>query len=153
MLIVINLCIYHIHRKARKEVCIMEKKPPETLPDAELDVMMALWDIGRPAIVSEIHRAVSKKRKCTKTAVHVLLDRLAGKDFVSIRTIDAPTPYKVVTPLVTRDEYSSAASDSFISRIFAGKWQGPIANLVDAGKITDDDIAEIERIIGEGTKK
>ena len=68
----------------------MEKKPPETLPDAELDVMMALWDIGRPAIVSEIHRAVSKKRKCTKTAVHVLLDRLAGKDFVSIRTIDAP---------------------------------------------------------------
>ena len=131
----------------------MEKKPPETLPDAELDVMMALWDIGRPAIVSEIHRAVSKKRKCTKTAVHVLLDRLAGKDFGSIRTIDAPTPYKVVTPLVTRDEYSSAASDSFISRIFAGKWQGLIANLVDAGKITDDDIAEIERIIGEGTKK
>ena len=104
MLIVINLCIYHIHRKARKEVCIMEKKPPETLPDAELDVMMALWDIGRPAIVSEIHRAVSKKRKCTKTAVHVLLDRLAGKDFVSIRTIDAPTPHKVVTPLVTRHE-------------------------------------------------
>ena len=104
----------------------MEKKPPETLPDAELDVMMALWDIGRPAIVSEIHRAVSKKRKCTKTAVHVLLDRLAAKDFVSIRTIDAPTPYKVATPL---------------------------ANLVDAGKITDDDIAEIERIIGEGTKK
>ena len=83
----------------------------------------------------------------------LLLDRLAGKDFVSIRTIDAPTPYKVVTPLVTRDEYSSAASDSFISRIFAGKWQGLIANLVDAGKITDDDIAEIERIIGEGTKK
>ena len=32
----------------------MEKKPPETLPDAELDVMMALWDIGRPAIVSEM---------------------------------------------------------------------------------------------------
>ncbi|MFQ9149916.1 MAG: BlaI/MecI/CopY family transcriptional regulator [Eubacteriales bacterium] len=48
---------------------------------------------------------------------------------------------------------SAQPSDSFISRIFAGKWQGLIANLVDAGKITDDDIAEIERIIGEGTKK
>ena len=103
----------------------MEKKSPETLPDAELDVMMALWDIGRPAIVSGRYTApCQRRRKCTKTAVHVLLDRLAGKDFVSIRTIDAPTPYKVVTPLVTRDEYSSAASDSFISRIFAGKPAG-----------------------------
>lgn len=117
------------------------------LPDAELDVMIVLWEIGRPALASEIHRELSKRRRSSKTAVHVLLDRLSAKGYVRLDTVDAPVPYKLASPLISRDEYRSAASESFISKVFAGRWQSLIANLVDSGRITDGDIEEIERII------
>lgn len=117
------------------------------LPDAELDVMMILWDIGRPALASEIHRELSKRRRSSKTAVHVLLDRLAAKGYVRLDTVDAPVPYKLAVPLIEREEYRSAASESFISKVFAGRWQSLIANLVDSGQISDEDIEEIEQII------
>ena len=53
-----------------------EKQGKTALPDAELDVMRALWAIGEPCVVGDIHREMQKERKCTKPAVHILVDRL-----------------------------------------------------------------------------
>ena len=126
------------------------KKNHRELPDSELDVMLALWELNRPSTVSDIHRVMQKRRKCSKPAVHILIDRLAAKDYVKVENIDAPVPYKLITSLITREEYCGNASDGFISKLFSGKWQNLIANLVDTGKISDDDIAELEEIIKRG---
>ena len=120
------------------------------LPDSELDVMLALWELDCPSTIADIHRLVQSRRKCSKAAVHILVDRLCEKGYVKIENIDAPVPYKLVSPLVTRDEYCGSASDGFISKLFSGRWQNLIANLVDTGKISDDDIAELEEIIRRG---
>ena len=57
---------------------ISMKKTVE-LPDSELDIMMILWDAGKPMMVSDVHEALQVKRPCTKPAVHSLIDRLAKK--------------------------------------------------------------------------
>ena len=46
------------------------------LPDSELDVMLALWELGCPSTIADIHRLVQSRRKCSKAAVHILVDRL-----------------------------------------------------------------------------
>ena len=55
-----------------------------TLPDSELDVMLALWELDRPSTVADIHRTMQSRRKCSKAAVHILVDRLAAKGYVKI---------------------------------------------------------------------
>ena len=137
---------------AKAIVIDMEKTNHSQLPDAELDIMLILWRRGKPSLVSDIHRELQEKRPCTKPAVHILLDRLAAKGYVRVETVDAPVPYKLATPLVSEEEYCSAASESFISKLFHGSWQGLIANLVDAGKITDADLEEISEIVNRRGK-
>lgn len=131
----------------------MEKTNHTQLPDAELDIMLILWRRAKPSLVSDIHRELQEKRPCTKPAVHIQLDRLAAKGYVKVETVDAPVPYKLVTPLVGEEEYCRTASDSFISKLFHGSWQGLIANLVDAGRITDADLEEISEIINRRSQK
>ena len=125
-----------------------QKKFPQ-LPDAELDVMMTLWQRGEPSLVSDIHQDLQQRRKCTKPAVHILLDRLAAKDFVRIDVVETPIAYKLVTALVSEQDYCAAASETFLTKICRGSWKRLIANLVDAGEISGDDLEEIARIIGQ----
>lgn len=119
----------------------------ETLPDAELDVMRVLWERKEPSLVSDIHADLQNKRKCTKPAVYILLDRLAQKQFVRIDVIDKPISYKLITPLITEEEYCTAASEGFINKLFHGSWKHLIANLVDSGEISSADLDEIAEII------
>ena len=119
------------------------------LPDAELDVMMVLWHRGEPSSVPDIHKDLQSKRPCTRPAVHILLDRLAAKGFVKVEVVETPVTYKRITALVTEEEYCLSASESFVEKICRGRWQRLIATLVQAGKITDDDLEEIAQIVNK----
>ncbi|MBQ7499832.1 MAG: BlaI/MecI/CopY family transcriptional regulator [Clostridia bacterium] len=123
------------------------KKKIVSLPDAELDVMKVIWRRGEPSLVSDIHADLQETRKCTKPAVHILLDRLAKKEFVRIDVVDKPIQYKLITPLVSEEEYCSAASEGFINKLFNGNWRRLVANLVDSGEISSANIDEIAAII------
>ena len=117
------------------------------LPDAELDIMLVLWKIAEPLKVSDIHAALQNIRPCSKPAVHTLIERLGAKDFVRIETIDAPTPYKLISPLVKESEYRASESDTFVEKLCRGNWKTLIATLVDTGKISKDDIDDIAELI------
>ena len=131
----------------------MNKKKFTQLPDAELDVMMVLLQRGEPSLVSDIHHDLQSKRTCTKPAVHILLDRLAAKDFVRVDVVQTPIAYKLVTPLVTEEDYCASASENFLTKICRGSWKRLIANLVDAGEISQDDLEEIARIVNRKGEK
>ena len=126
-----------------------KKREIAALPDAELDVMRALWAIGEPCVVGDIHREMQKDRKCTKPAVHILVDRLEQKGFVKVERIEKPVAYKLVTALVGEADYATDAARGLIGRLFHGSWKGLIASLADSGDISAADLAEIERIIGK----
>lgn len=119
----------------------------QRIPDAELDIMLILWKSDVPLKVIDIYNGLRTVRPCSKPAIHTLLDRLASRGFVKQETVDAPTPYKRITPLVTEEEYRAAESENFLSKLCRGSWKTLIATLVDTGKITSDDIEEISRLL------
>ncbi len=125
------------------------KKRPETLPGAELDVMRALWELGEPSSAAQIHGVMTKYRPCTKPAVHILADRLAAKGFLPIEQVNEPVPYKRITPLVTEEEYAAAETSGLIDKLFHGSWKRLVVNITDRADVTDEDIAEIERMLKE----
>ena len=123
------------------------KKNNMSLPSAELDVMKTLWELGEPSVISSIHNSLQKRRKCTAPAVHILVDRLEEKGFVKVDRIETPVAYKLVTALVTEEEYCSGAATGLIENLFHGSWKRLIANLAESGEIKESDIKEIEKIL------
>lgn len=121
------------------------------IPDAELDVMQVLWKNGGKATVVKLHQDLQEIRTCTKPAVHILVDRLAERGFV---TVDSTTGHKEVEALVTEEDYCQSATESFVTKICRGRWQKLIAGLVRSGEITEEDLSEIARIVnGEGQNR
>lgn len=117
------------------------------VPEAELDIMIILWKNGVAMKVSDICSELQSYRKCSKAAVHTLIDRLAKRGFVNIEHVEAALPYKLISPLVTEKEYRDAESETLIDKLCSGKWQPLIASLCESGKLTEDDIDELTAIL------
>lgn len=126
------------------------------IPDAELDIMLILWKNGgqtkeegvyAPSRIIDVYNGLRSVRPCTRSAIHSLLERLASRGFVKIELTEGPTPYKLITPLVSEAEYRAAESLNFLEKLCRGSWKPLIAALIDAGEITDSDIEEISAML------
>lgn len=129
------------------------------IPDAELDIMLILWEnmteSGEyaPSKIIDVYNGMKEVRPCTRSAIHSLLERLRDRGFVRIDLVDAPTPYKLITPIVTESEYREAESENFVQKLCRGSRKTLIATLIETGKITDEDIGEISAMLGARGKE
>ncbi|MBQ2724681.1 MAG: BlaI/MecI/CopY family transcriptional regulator [Clostridia bacterium] len=130
----------------------------QRIPDAELDIMLILWENSRdgvyqPSKIIDVFKGMQSVRPCTRSAIHSLLDRLASRGFVKIEMMeDAPIAYKHITPLISEEEYREAESENFVDKLCRGNWKTLIATLVDNGTIGDSDIDEIEKLLKGGDR-
>ena len=123
-----------------------ERRIPR-LPDAEVDIMMVLWNHDRPLKVLEIANELKPIRPCTKSAIHTLVESLHKRGFISIEYSSDKRSYKMISPLVSEDEYRTAEADSFIDRLCGGKWQKLIAALTESEKLSKGDIVELKQLL------
>ncbi len=125
-----------------------ERKIPR-LPDAELDIMTVLWKYDRPVKVLEIVNELKPVRPCTKSAIHTLVENLHKRGFINIEFSSDKRSYKMLTPLISEDEYRTAEADSFIDRLCGGKWQKLIAALTSSNKLTEDEVEELRQLLSK----
>ena len=128
-------------------------KSIQKIPEAELDIMLILWKANGPSRVIDIYNGLQGIRPCSKPAIHTLLERLEKRGFVKQETVDAPTPYKLITPVITEKEYRATESNAFLDKLCRGSWKTLIATLVDTGRITSDDIDEISVLLESKNRK
>ncbi len=115
------------------------------ISDAELDVMKVLW--ARPGIsATEVHDALRPVRDWNVRTVKTLLARLVEKG--ALATAEDGRRY-LYTPTIPQDEYKTGAVRQFVDRLFSGQSAPLIAHLADAKGLTEADIAELERLLGE----
>ena len=93
------------------------------LPDAELEVMKVLWELGPDTSRSEVEGGLASFGWAANT-VNTYLSRLADKGFVSVRREGKTNLY---TPLVSREDYLS-----FDSRVVLDRLYGSPKNFVAA---------------------
>ena len=53
------------------------------------------------------------------------------------------------SPLVEREDYVTGESRRLVDRLFGGKFMPLVAHLAEKEKLSDDEIAEIERLLEE----
>ena len=116
------------------------------LPDAELEVMKALWSLERyPAHTGEIAARLDKSWKAP--TLLKLLSRLEDRGFVAGTKEGRANGY---TPLVEERDYLSRERRSFLERVHGGSLSSLVASLYPEVSLTQEDLAALERILEKG---
>lgn len=120
----------------------------ERISDAEHAVMEVLWEKS-PQTAAEVCEKVCEDRDWSMPTVKTLLSRLVAKGAVSTQPDGRRFLY---TPLLGRSDYVGGESRRLVDRLFGGRAAPLFAHLAETEALTDDDIAEIERLLREMRK-
>ena len=112
------------------------------LTKLELQILEALWAHGK-ASIREIQEAFPEPRPAY-TTIQTTVYRLEGKK--AVRRVRKISNAHIFEPLVERDVARHRLLDEILS-FFGGRAQPMMAQLAEAGKLTLEDVHELERTI------
>lgn len=116
---------------------------PPKLTRLELQIMEALWTLG-PASVREIQEALPASGRPAYTTVQTIVSRLEAKK--AVRRVKKVGNAYIFEPQITRSTAQRRLIDELLS-FFGGRTQPVVAHLIEAGKLTLDDVHEAERTL------
>lgn len=116
------------------------------LPDAELAVMQALWQAGRPLTRPELEALLAPAHDWAPTTVLNLVARLEGRGFVARHKAGRG---HLIEPLMSREDYLAAESRSALERLFGGSARALVAALHQSHALSREDIRELSDYLKE----
>lgn len=119
--------------------------PEKKLSDAELDVMLAVWQNRPPVLRSDLEEQL-KSHNWADTTVLTLLSKLVEKGYLSLERQGRRNLY---TPLVSEWDYRRWANRSFLGKMYQSSLRRMVASLVESSDLTDRDLQELEEFITE----
>ena len=119
----------------------MPKRQPK-LARLELQILEVLWALGK-ASIREIQERFPEPRPAY-TTIQTTVYRLETKG--AVRRVRKISNAHIFEPLVARDVARHRLLDDILS-LFGGRAQPMMAQLAEAGKLTLDDVRELEKTI------
>ena len=116
------------------------------LPDAELEVMKVLWELGPDTPRSELEGGLAPFGWAANT-VNTYLSRLADKGFLRIEKPGRSAEYR---PLVAREAYLARQGRKFYDTLCGGSLPAFAAALCASG-LTAEELEELRELLREGT--
>ena len=108
----------------------------------ELQILEALW-AHQKASIREIQEAFAEPRPAY-TTIQTVIYRLERKQ--AVRRVRKISNAHIFEPIVARDVARRGLLDDILG-FFGGRAQPMMAQLAEAGKLTREDVRELERII------
>lgn len=121
----------------------MARRRTELLTDVELELMKALWTIGKGS-VRDVMGALSDGPERAYTSVATMMKILANKGYVTSEQKDRTLFY---APAVAKSDYEGRSLRNLSNSLFGGTPTALVARLVDDGELTEEMIREIKQII------
>jgi BlaI family transcriptional regulator, penicillinase repressor len=112
------------------------------LSKLELQILEALWASGK-ASIREIQEAFPEPRPAY-TTIQTIVYRLEAKN--AVRRVRKISNAHIFEPVIARDVTRHRMLDEILS-LFGGRAQPMMAQLAEAGKLTVEDIREVEKTI------
>ena len=119
----------------------MTGKQPK-LARLELQILEALWTLGK-ASIREIQERFPEPRPAY-TTIQTTVYRLESKG--AVRRVRKISNAHIFEPLVARDVARHRLLDDVLS-LFGGRAQPMMAQLAEAGKLTLEDVRDLEKTI------
>ena len=115
----------------------------------ELQIMDALWTHG-PCSVREVQESFPEETRPAYTTVLTIISRLEAKK-AAHRVKKISNAY-IFEAIVSRRAAQSHMLDDFV-RLFGGRMEPLMAHLIDAGRLTLEDVQEAEKRLRELSQK
>ncbi|MCR5737427.1 MAG: BlaI/MecI/CopY family transcriptional regulator [Eubacterium sp.] len=114
------------------------------LPDAELDVMMAIWKTGDKCTRMELEENLDTEKEWSATTILSMLSRLEKKGFVQV-TKDGKQ--NVYAPLVSQEEYLQAESKTVLEKMYNNSITNFMSALYSGKKPSKKQIDELQDLL------
>jgi BlaI family penicillinase repressor len=116
--------------------------PQPKLSKLELRILEALWSLGK-ASIRDIHGLFPEPRPAY-TTIQTIVYRMEAKH--ALRRVQKVGNADIFEPIVAQDVTRNRVLDEILS-FFGGKAAPMMAQLADAGKLTPEDVQELEKMI------
>ena len=123
---------------------------PPRLSRLELQIMETLWNSSGPLSVREIQELFPKKGRPAYTTIQTTIGRLETKEAVTkVRKIGNAHIYEAT---VSRASAQRRLVDDLLA-LFGGRSQPVMTHLIEAGKLSLEDVQQAERLVRELAEK
>ena len=117
------------------------------LPDAELEVMQAVWACKPPVARADVEKILFQTHPMAMTTLLTLLTRLSEKGFLAIEKVGRRSYY---TPCVSQEAYLASQSKSFVEKLCGGSISAFATALCSSG-LTKEELSQLRDMLEEGT--
>lgn len=114
------------------------------LPEAELEIMLVVWEAGEAVTSDYIMERLDKD--WTRPTLLKLLTRLGERGFLRY---EKDGRHNVYTVLVPREDYVQEASGTLLQKLHHNSLTSLVASLYDGQKVSKADLDELKRFIEE----
>lgn len=115
------------------------------ISDAEWEVMKTIWEKS-PLTSSEIVEKLSDKHDWSPRTIKTMLSRLTKKEAITFVSEGKSYLY---SPAVDQSQCIKAESRSFLDKVFNGSAAPMLAYFVKNSQLSEDEIAELKKILDE----
>ena len=119
------------------------------ISEAEWIVMEVVWR-QHPITALEVVQQLVEYKQWQDQTIRTMLRRLITKKAL---TYKAEGKIYYYAPAITREQCVRGESRSFLERVFGGAAQPLLVQLVQETKLSDEQIAELKRILRDKEKK
>ena len=116
---------------------------PPKLSKLEFQIMETLWNKGECSI-REIQESFPARTRPAYTTVQTTVNRMELKEVV--QRVKKVGNFHVFAPAVSRESAQRRVVDDMLA-LFGGRSQPVMAHLIEAGKLSLDDVKEAERLL------
>ncbi|MFQ8998491.1 BlaI/MecI/CopY family transcriptional regulator [Allofournierella massiliensis] len=116
------------------------------LPDAELEVMKAVWAARESVTRAQLEQLLGSKKQWAPTTILAMLTRLEQKGFLEREK--QGRAYRI-RPLVSQEEYIQVESQSALGRMFGGSAKNLIAALHQCHALSRQEVQELADYLEE----
>jgi BlaI family penicillinase repressor len=121
------------------------RKENVRLTKFELEIMHALWELGS-ASVREVQERLPEKKRPAYTTVQTIVRRLEEKG--AVRKLKKVGNAFVFEPVVTRKSAHFRLINELLD-LFGGSARPLMAHLAEAGKLSLEDVRELENMLAQ----
>jgi BlaI family penicillinase repressor len=116
------------------------------ISETEWEVMKVLWAKAPRSAGEIIETLTSTDPTWHPRTIKTFLTRLVGKKALGFRKEGRAYLYR---PLVKETECVTAASDSFLERVFGGSLKPMLAHFVEQKRLSSEEIRELKNLLDE----
>ena len=119
------------------------------LPEAELELMMIIWEAKEPISRMEIEEKLDGAKEVVASTLLTLLSRLEKRGFVGREKRGKVNYY---TALVPQEQYLKVEGQNMLQKMFRGSLSNFVTALYTGEKLSKQDLEELKSFLDEQMK-